>query len=123
MEVVIHMGSMIAHRDTSIGAGSVIGPYCIIGLADLGTNVVFGSGVSVLSGKYQHGRPGERAAGESTEDTYERVSIGSDTWVGDSAIVLASVGERCTVGAGAVVFKDFPDESTVLGNPARKVNM
>lgn len=32
------------------------------------------------------------------------------------------IGNNCIIGAGAVVTKDIPDNSVVVGNPARVVN-
>ena len=32
-----------------------------------------------------------------------------------------SSGDRCVIGAGAVVTKDIPDDSIAVGNPARVV--
>ncbi len=48
------------------------------------------------------------------------VRIGNDTLVGLGARVLpgVSVGQGCTIGAGAVVTRDVPDGSTVVGCPA-----
>lgn len=51
------------------------------------------------------------------------VVIGSDVWVGRSAIILDGVviGHGAVVGAGAVVVKDVPAYSIVAGNPARLI--
>jgi virginiamycin A acetyltransferase len=51
------------------------------------------------------------------------VSIGSDVWVGDSAIILKGVhiGNGAVIGASTVVTKDVPDYAIVVGNPARIV--
>lgn len=53
-----------------------------------------------------------------------RVKIGSYTHLGANATILPNinVGENVIVGSGAVVTKDVPDNTTVLGVPARIVN-
>jgi len=52
-------------------------------------------------------------------DTY----IGRNCFIGAHAIILpgVSVGDECLVGSGAVVTKDVPAHSVVVGNPARVV--
>ncbi len=57
-------------------------------------------------------------------NTEEReVFIGDDCWIGCRAMLLPGVklGRGVVVGAGAVVSKDVPDYSVVVGNPARVV--
>jgi phosphonate metabolism protein (transferase hexapeptide repeat family) len=50
-----------------------------------------------------------------------RVVLGNDVWIGHGAIVLAGVtiGDGAAVGAGAVVSKDVPPFSIVVGVPAK----
>ena len=122
-DVSLLLGSMIAHRDTIIGSNVVIGCYSIIGYAEIGNNVIMGSRISIISGKYTHGKPGEREETDETEDKPVRISIGDNSWIGEGALLLANVGANCTVGAGSVVFKDFSDGITIMGNPARKVSI
>ena len=33
------------------------------------------------------------------------------------------IGDNVTIGAGAIVVKDIEDNATIVGNPARIVNM
>lgn len=49
------------------------------------------------------------------------VTIGDYTQVGANATILPNItiGSHCIVGAGAVVTKDVPDNSVVVGVPAR----
>ena len=42
---------------------------------------------------------------------------------GEGAVILASVGENCVIAAGAVLFRPAPDNSTFVGNPARRVDL
>ena len=116
-------GSWLAHRDNKIAPRVTIGAYTFIGYANIGENVLFGAKVSIISGKYQHGRPDQRVNQEDTEDERVTIEIGKNSWIGQDVVIMANIGENCTVGAGSVVMKDVPDNTTVLGNPARKVNL
>ena len=51
------------------------------------------------------------------------VTVGEDCWIGGGAIICpgVTIGNRCVIGAGSVVTKDIPDDSVVVGNPARVV--
>ncbi|MEY4753984.1 MAG: hypothetical protein RJA44_1659 [Pseudomonadota bacterium] len=52
-------------------------------------------------------------------------TVGDGSLIGIGAIVLngAKIGRRCIVGAGALVTegKEFPDDSMILGSPAKVV--
>lgn len=55
---------------------------------------------------------------------YSTLLIGNDVWLGHNSIItpgVAKIGDGAVVGAGAVVFKDVPPFSVVVGNPARVV--
>lgn len=117
------LGSMLSHRNVSVASGVVLGVYTIIGCADIGRNVLFGARVSVISGKYQHGKPDERTSEQTATEQYDLISIGANSWIGQEAVLMANVGENCTIAAGAVLYKDAPDNCTFMGNPARKVNL
>jgi acetyltransferase-like isoleucine patch superfamily enzyme len=51
------------------------------------------------------------------------VILEDDCWIGAGAIILPGVkiGKMAIVGAGAVVTKDVPDNTTVVGIPAKAV--
>jgi acetyltransferase-like isoleucine patch superfamily enzyme len=55
--------------------------------------------------------------------TSEPVVIEDDAWIGFNAAVLKGVriGKGAVVGAGAVVTKDVPDFTIVVGNPAQPI--
>ena len=46
--------------------------------------------------------------------------IGKNVKIGPGAVFIGgiTIGDNCTIGPGAVVFKDVPDNCTVVGNPA-----
>ncbi|MEJ0038451.1 MAG: hypothetical protein WDO68_20620 [Gammaproteobacteria bacterium] len=114
----VGFGSMFTHRGGSMAANASMGSWCVLGHADLGPGVVMASRVSVPSGKRQHiGEDGHF----SVAPVFERVSIGAQTWVGEGAIILASVGPRCIVSAGAVVTKETGEGCLIGGNPAKVI--
>lgn len=51
--------------------------------------------------------------------------IGNDTWIGHGAIIMPEVhiGDGSVVGSGAIVTKDVPKYSIVVGSPARVIKM
>ena len=51
------------------------------------------------------------------------VTVEEQAFIGSGAVVVAGVkiGKKARVGAGAVVIADVPANSTVFGNPAKKV--
>ena len=52
-----------------------------------------------------------------------RVSIGDRVWIGENAVILAGsrIGSGCIVGANSVVKGEFPDNTMIVGSPARVV--
>lgn len=76
--------------------------------------VVINSNAKLMGGVIQHGV----TIGET--DAQEAPTIGEDVFIGARAIVLGNikVGNHAKIGAGAVVVKDVPPGSTVVGNPA-----
>ncbi len=51
----------------------------------------------------------------------EKTLVKKHACIGTGATILPgiTIGERATVGAGAVVTQDVPDDTIVVGNPAR----
>lgn len=64
-----------------------------------------------------------RWVGRHPDRLSQVTTIGSDVWIGYGAIVLSgvTVGDSSIVAAGAVVTRDVPSNSVVVGNPARVV--
>jgi sugar O-acyltransferase (sialic acid O-acetyltransferase NeuD family) len=49
------------------------------------------------------------------------VTVGESCYLGTNSAIIGNVriGNRCLVGMGSVVLADVPDETVVVGNPAR----
>lgn len=119
-DVAIQYGALITQRRASLGPGVYVGPYALVGWADIGANTLVGSRASLLSGGNQHqwSPDGWTPTGPAS---LSQIVIGSRTWIGEGAILMANVGSGCMVAAGAVVSAGVPDGVMVAGNPARFV--
>lgn len=51
------------------------------------------------------------------------VTIGNNVFIGNGAIILpgTNIGNNVIIGAGAIVASNVPDNSVMVGNPARKL--
>jgi acetyltransferase-like isoleucine patch superfamily enzyme len=114
----IGFGTTLAHRQARIGRGVYVGSRCTLGRVAIADDVMVGSNVDILSGRHQHhiGRSDVPIQGQGGQ--FRRVTVGRNSWVGNSAVVMADVGAHCVIGAGAVVVKPIPDRSVAAGNPA-----
>jgi acetyltransferase-like isoleucine patch superfamily enzyme len=56
-------------------------------------------------------------------DLFGRITIGNNTFIGMNCIILpkTKIGNNCIIGAGAVVRGNIPDNSVVIGNPAKVI--
>lgn len=122
LDVCFEFGSRVNHPTAVIGRGVTIGGETSIGTATIGDHVLIGPRVSILSGRHQHDAwaSGERVT--EGEVRYDRVFIGSNSWIGERAVIMADVGENCIVAAGSVLFRPAPEGKMVMGNPARVIS-
>ncbi len=117
-DLMVGFGSFFSHPTARAGRHVGMGSFTIVGTANIGDNVMIASRASVMSGKTQHGRPLYGSA-RPHELKLEAVTIGEGCWIGEGAIVMASLGRQCIVSAGSVVTKPAPDHAIAVGNPAR----
>lgn len=117
-EIHVGFGSIFTHRGASLASHVSMGAYCVIGHADIGSDVMLASRISIPSGKRQHIDESGRL---SSEPRFDRVSIGRGSWIGEGAIIMANVGEDCIVSAGAVIVNEMPAACLLAGNPAKVI--
>jgi acetyltransferase-like isoleucine patch superfamily enzyme len=57
-------------------------------------------------------------------DVFGRIKIGNNVMIGAHTIILPNtvIGDNSIVGAGSVVRGKFPDNSLIMGNPAKVVS-
>ncbi len=118
-DVFLGFGVVFSHCDTDINCGTYIGPQCNIGKCSIGRNTLLGSGVHVLSGKRQHDFSDPTIPIKDQGGVFEKIVIGNNCWVGNHAVIMASVGDNSIVAAGAVVTDTVPEGVIVGGNPAK----
>lgn len=121
--------------NSSMKRHSFCGYDCDIYCADIGSFTSIASGVIVggarhpmewlgMSPVFYKGRDSIRKKFTEYElSPVERVTVGSDVWIGRNAIVLpgVNIGDGAVVGAGAVVTKTVPPYGIVVGNPAKVI--
>jgi dTDP-4-amino-4,6-dideoxygalactose transaminase len=78
-------------------------------------DVFIGPGVIFTNDKYP----------PSNHKGWSKTLVKQGAVIGAGAIILPglTIGEKAVVGAGAVVTKDVPDGVTVVGNPAKQINV
>jgi len=85
----------------------------------IGADTMLGPNVHIYTAEH-HKDPVKRRAGLEMS---KPVTIGENVWIGGCAIILAgiTIGDGAIIGAGSVVTKDVPENTTVVGNPARPI--
>lgn len=116
--VVFSFGTLFSQIDTEIESGTYIGPQCNVGSCRIGQDCLLGSGVHILSGKNQHNIESTDVPIREQGGKLTKINIGQDTWIGNNAVVMADVGQKCVIAAGSVVVHPVADNMIVAGNPA-----
>lgn len=84
---------------------------------EIGDNVMCGPAVQIYTATHPV-NPQERNAGI---EYAKSIKIGNNVWLGGGCIILpgVTIGDNCTIAAGAVVVKSVPANVVVGGNPAK----
>ena len=85
----------------------------------IGDRTMFGPNVQIYTATH----PLDHKARASGLEYARPIHIGSDVWVGGSAVICPGVriGDRAVIGAGSVVTRDIPSDVFAAGNPCRIV--
>ena len=117
----IEWGTVFSDRHARIDDYVYIGPNCHIGLAHIEHDVLIGPAVHIPSGRVTHGIADPDEPLRNQEGERKVVTVGANSWIGSSAVIMADVGAATIVGAGAVVTKPLPSRVVAAGVPARVV--
>lgn len=104
----VHMGNFGEVKDSTLAEGVKMGHFSYIGNATIGSNTNIGAGT--ITANYD---------GEKKNPT----EIGEDVFIGSDTMLVAPVklGNGARTGAGAVVTKNVPEDTLVVGMPARAI--
>jgi len=104
----VHVGTCVEVKESHVGRDTRVGHFSYIGDARLGANVNVGAGTVTCN------FDGTRK---------NRTEIGDGAFIGSDTMLIAPVvvGAGAITGAGAVVTRDVPQDSVVVGVPARVV--
>ena len=104
----VHLGNFAEVKDSYLGPGTKMGHFSYIGNAKIGRDVNIGAGT--ITCNYD----GER---KNLTEIGDEVFLGSDTML----VAPVKIGDRSVTGAGAVVTHDVPEDTLVIGVPAKEV--
>jgi acetyltransferase-like isoleucine patch superfamily enzyme len=118
-DICIEFGTIFNQASVEVGRRVYIGTRCSIGECIIEDDAIIGSNVDIVSGKHQHDFGQSDAPIREQGGKLEKIVIGTDSWIGNSAVVMANIGTKSIVGAGSVVVHDVEPCSVMGGNPAR----
>ena len=103
-----HVGNFAEIKNSTLGAGSHMGHFSYLGDATVGKRVNIGAGAVTCN--YDGAKKSRTVIGDGA-------FLGSDTML----VAPVSLGEGARTGAGAVVTRDVPDHTLVVGVPAHPI--
>ena len=123
---------MLAPNETRIrwlrAEGVRIGKDCVVHtphfstepyLVEIGDHVAISSGTEFIT----HDGAGWMFQDPPNMALYGRIRVGSNTFIGLKVTILpdTTIGANCLIGSGSVVRGVIPDNSVVMGNPAKVI--
>jgi virginiamycin A acetyltransferase len=119
--VTIEAGTIFCRAGARLDERVYIGGGCRLGLAHVGRDVLIASGVHIPSGASTHQIDDLTTPIREQPRGEQLVRIGSGSWIGEGALVMADIGHDSVIGAGAVVTRAIPAWSVAAGVPARVI--
>lgn len=109
-------------RNTRVGKNFYCNYDCVFldcGPITIGDNVMLGPKVAL----YAVNHPIDPVVRSSNYDFPEPITIGSNVWIGGSAVICpgVTIGDNTVIGAGSVVTRDIPAGVVAAGNPCRVI--
>jgi acetyltransferase-like isoleucine patch superfamily enzyme len=125
-QILLGRNSILSCYDSAISIGNFVsvGPFCFLvsrSHLTIGSNVAIGAGTHMLAGGHAYDDPDTPVIHQARVS--KGIVVEDGVWVGIGAKILDGVtlGRNSIVGAGAVVLRSVPPDSTVVGNPGRVV--
>ena len=88
---------------------------------DIEDNVFIGHSVTFINDSYPRATTSEGGLQTEADWKVEKTIVRKGASIGSGSTIMSrlTIGENAIVGAGSVVTKDVPPNTTVAGNPAR----
>jgi len=106
--------------------GVKIGEGCKIHTVSFSTEpylIEIGNGARIASGTQfiTHDGSVNCFPGEVDGGIFGKIKLGNNVFIGNKSIILlnTTIGDNCVIGAGSVVRGQFPNDSVIVGNPAK----
>jgi acetyltransferase-like isoleucine patch superfamily enzyme len=118
--IVARNGGMVKIGDNVGISGSTIYSFKYI---EIGENTLIGAGCKILDNDLHPLELKARLIDDKSKVKRSEIIIGKNCFLGSNSIILKGtrLGENCIVGAGSVVKGEYPDNSIIVGNPAKLI--
>jgi len=112
----------VSMRHCRVGKYVYLGPKTFLRVVDIGNYTCIAGGTTIGGMNHAYDKSFSINPLLNPHCTfYVRTTIGRDVWIGARCVILqgVTIGDGAVIGAGAVVTKDVPENTIVLGSPAR----